>query len=493
MAWAGGTFTRANGATEWQDDAGLGIGIEAAVHDDQDNDLAGGINNCLTKDGQNSPTANLSMGGFKHTNAASASGSGQYTTYNQLQDNSFTATLASATVANVNNSAKVEIQRYQAGVEPAFLYLVKSRGATVGANTIGQNGDAIGGIEFSAANGTGYNTIARIRAIHDAAPGATDMPGAITFATMTDGQNSTCPERMRIDNAGRVGIGQSAPESLLHIKGADPILIIQDSDTTIGNTDARLRLAESGAGGGVENYIDIRNNAQILTFEYNGTEAARLNFSTGTFYVGTTADPVGANTEGALIADGNVNVSKNGAAAVYINRMTNDGDLVQFYQAGILEGSISVSGTTITYGAFCGNHWSQLSDGTRPAIKIGTVVETINEMCEWSGQTEERLAKVKISDTEGSKAVYGVFMSWDNDWQETNDMLIASLGAYFVRVPAGTVLAIGDLLESDGTGMAQKQADDVIRSSTIGKVTALTPAHVEADGSFCVPAVLYCG
>lgn len=117
----------------------------------------------------------------------------------------------------------------------------------------------------------------------------------------------------------------------------------------------------------------------------------------------------------------------------------------------------------------------------------------IDELCEWPGENEERLPKVKISDVVKSSAVYGVFMGWDNDWMSTNDMNIASLGAYFCRVPAGTVLSIGDLLESDGNGMAQKQADDIIRSSTIGKVTATIASHYEPDGSFCIPTVLFCG
>lgn len=89
-SWSGGVFTRANGSTEWQDDEAALIGIEAGLHDAQDNDLAGGINNCLTKDGQNAATANLPMGGFKHTNVAVASARTEYARTSQVQDSSFT-------------------------------------------------------------------------------------------------------------------------------------------------------------------------------------------------------------------------------------------------------------------------------------------------------------------------------------------------------------------------------------------------------------------
>lgn len=65
MAWSGGTFTRANGPTEWQDDAAASQGIEPGIHDAQDNDLATGINQCLNKDGSNSCTGNLNFNNNK--------------------------------------------------------------------------------------------------------------------------------------------------------------------------------------------------------------------------------------------------------------------------------------------------------------------------------------------------------------------------------------------------------------------------------------------
>lgn len=74
MPWNGaGSFTRTNGlnsgATTWQADDADGITIITDHHDTHDQDLASGINNCLTKDGQNAPDANLNMGGFRFTNA----------------------------------------------------------------------------------------------------------------------------------------------------------------------------------------------------------------------------------------------------------------------------------------------------------------------------------------------------------------------------------------------------------------------------------------
>ena len=89
----------------------------------------------------------------------------------------------------------------------------------------------------------------------------------------------------------------------------------------------------------------------------------------------------------------------------------------------------------------------------------------------------------------GDKAVYGVFQTWD----EVQDMLVTSLGAFVVRIAAGVTVEIGDLLESNGDGCAKVQDDDVIRSKTIAKVTSTTPTDTYADGSYTVPAVIYCG
>jgi len=83
MPWSAGTFSRANGATGWQDDQAANIGIEAGRHDTQDNDFRNGINETINKAGQNTPTANLPMGGFKHTGVANASANDQYAAYGQ--------------------------------------------------------------------------------------------------------------------------------------------------------------------------------------------------------------------------------------------------------------------------------------------------------------------------------------------------------------------------------------------------------------------------
>jgi hypothetical protein len=94
----------------------------------------------------------------------------------------------------------------------ASVELGKSRSATIGTvGTIVQSGDELGIISFNGDDGTDLRTSgASIRAFVDGTPGTNDMPGRLVFSTTADGA-STPTERMRIDNAGRVGIGGTAP------------------------------------------------------------------------------------------------------------------------------------------------------------------------------------------------------------------------------------------------------------------------------------------
>jgi hypothetical protein len=68
MAFDGnGTFLR---IMNWVQDAAAGIKIKADRHDQQDDDYAAGLSNCITKDGQTQPTNNIPMNGKKITNLA---------------------------------------------------------------------------------------------------------------------------------------------------------------------------------------------------------------------------------------------------------------------------------------------------------------------------------------------------------------------------------------------------------------------------------------
>ena len=234
--------------------------------------------------------------------------------------------------------------------------------------------------------------------------------------------------------------------------------------------------------------------------------------------------------------------SANGNATIILNRDSDDGSIQLFFQDATEIGSISTSGSTVSYNAFSGSHWSRLSDNSKPTILKGTIIETIDEMCDWyqaeftvveeeDGKTINRTAKnsialpngksvgdtithtfegkdysakiikeadnkhtkCKISDTADSKRVYGVYAAWDNDDDTVNDMYVTAVGTHVVRINKDVTVTAGDLLSSNGDGTAKVQDDDIIRSKTIGKVLTNIKQETYDDGSYTVPCALYCG
>jgi hypothetical protein len=343
------------------------------------------------------------------------------------------------------------------------LIFGKSRGTSANSKTVVQADDTIAQLSFQAADGSDMVPAAQISAAIDGTPGANDMPGRLVFSTTADGASSPT-ERMRITSGGNVLVGKTASNDL--------------------NT-AGVEFFTSGATNGIGFF----------------TASADLE--------------------------------------LILNRLSTDGEILRFAQDGTGEGSVSVSGNTVSYNQFLGSHWAALTDWGRPEIKIGTILETINELTDWkyavieveseqkkicyngtadSGSTVtveyegkeyegivelesdpefNKAVKVKVNDTAASKAVYGVFVGWNNDsngdggvW---NDMFVGAVGNYVIRMAADQEPEIGDLVESDGTGCAVVQDDDIIRTKTIAKITSTIPQVTYDDGSFLVTCVLYCG
>jgi hypothetical protein len=292
------------------------------------------------------------------------------------------------------------------------IVLNRSRGSTIGSNTIVQNNDNLGYIFFEGNDGARFVRGASIEARVDGTPGTNDMPCRLIFSTTADG--ALVPtRRIVVRNNGWVVFGQDTENS--DIPGVGIL----------------------GDIGGI--------------------------YST---------------------------VSSNRCA--WFNRQTSDGTLVDFQQDNATEGSISVSGTTVSYNGAHLSRWSQLPGGAeRIEILRGTVLSNIDEMCQWDDEDNEQLNRMKVSDVEGDPNVSGVFQAWDNDDDTyTDDFYCAMTGDFIIRIAEGVTVQRGDLLMSAGDGTAKPQDDDIIRSKTIAKVTSTRVTCTYDDGSYCVPCVL---
>jgi microcystin-dependent protein len=96
MPWGGnGVFSR---VFSWVADKAAGLDISSTRMDTDTDDIAtNGFGNCLTRDGQGQPTANLPMAGFRHTGVQNAQNRTDYAAFGQVQDGLSNWTIAGGT------------------------------------------------------------------------------------------------------------------------------------------------------------------------------------------------------------------------------------------------------------------------------------------------------------------------------------------------------------------------------------------------------------
>ena len=117
-------------------------------------------------------------------------------------------------------------------------------------------------------------------------------------------------------------------------------------------------------------------------------------------------------------------------------------------------------------------------------------MSNLDQMSHWENEENEQLNCVKVSDIDGDPNVAGVFLMWDEDAPEYNDIVLSMTGDMVIRIGADVTVQRGDLLMSAGDGTAKPQGDDIIRSKTVAKVTSSHVSHTYEDGSYAVPCVL---
>lgn len=138
MGWDGsGSFSRnagfATGANVWEQAAEADRDIRADDQDTHDQDLAEGLENCLTRDGQNSPTANLPMNDKKHTGVADATEDAEYASWGQvlgLVGRYYAPAAVGGTGDAIQLTTDPELTAYRAGLIVRFIVEANNTGNT---------------------------------------------------------------------------------------------------------------------------------------------------------------------------------------------------------------------------------------------------------------------------------------------------------------------------------------------------------------------------
>jgi hypothetical protein len=260
--WSGGTYTKSNAGTGgWTGDAVAGIAIDATRHDTQDNDFAAGINQCLTKDGQNSCTADLNFGGFRPSNVAGGSAAAPaYTANNDTDTGAFSPAANAYAIATggvervrVDSSGFVGIGR----TVPLVSLDVQ------GIARIGNSASSDFRIEMGS-TGVGTTRSAYIDGAANNVIFANQQNGFMSFHTNN-------AERMRMTGSGKVGIGTATPFASLDVASS-----IQIGSSGTATNNFHITAESTGA-------------LQFWNGNYGaGTERMRIS-SGGDVLIGTTS------------------------------------------------------------------------------------------------------------------------------------------------------------------------------------------------------------
>ncbi|MBI5133764.1 MAG: tail fiber domain-containing protein [Candidatus Taylorbacteria bacterium] len=169
------------------------------------------------------------------------------------------------------------------------------------------NGSTYGQMNFVNNYASSGQASAQIRAVALATAGSGYAPAGLTFYT---GYNNGPTERMRIDDNGRIGIGTTSPQKVLHVF---------DSTQAVGNPTIRLEGRQGGYGAGIEAGSALTTSGAYLSMgkavwdgenSWNSTASTQDSY----FTVHTTLDGTLAE-KFRITSSGNVGISQNSPAS----------------------------------------------------------------------------------------------------------------------------------------------------------------------------------
>jgi hypothetical protein len=424
-------------------------------------------------------------------------------------------------IADANGvSTKVSVSTY--GTSVASTVRLRSGRGTATAPTASQITDDLGVFGISGHDGTSFAQSGSIVFRASENWTGSDQGADIIFKNTANGATSSS-ERMIIENTGHVGIGTVSPTNILHTSsagGTGPRFeTTSTSGTDYGITIKGARNASSkfdtaytnysifdsneGAGtefiaarvsGGMDNVAGQEGVMQFSTNSGAGLVKNMIIDSAGNVGIGTdspgtklhvdgdmfsgttySGNPASNNVVGSVLrSSGIISVNRSAGVPMYVGR-TNDGGVINFRSGGTSIGNISVSGGTVTYGAFTGVHYAY----TDQELKLGQLVK-LGDNHRYPSSIEqgirEPLYELASSTEKNSKKVFGSYVGLlnpDEPFDEVDNphnFMAVGNGEVLV-VNKGQDLKVGDyLISSDIPGYAELDNKEFDTAHIIARV-----------------------
>lgn len=219
-------------------------------------DIATALTNSLAKDGQTTPTANLPMGGFKHTGVAVAAATTDYARADQVQNGSLVYLTSVSGADTITATAAISLSAYAAGQKFHFV----SAGANTGAVTLNING-----IGAKSVTKNGATALA-----------AGDIPNAAVVEVTYDGTQFQVT-KIKQGTASVYDVGTSA-NNVVQLNGSAQLPAVDGSLLTGINT-TQIQPISASVG---SNALTIRASSLSLDFRSTTLGSGTVTRVTGT-------------------------------------------------------------------------------------------------------------------------------------------------------------------------------------------------------------------